>query len=124
MKLPSGGRSVAWSWEHYRYAKKPSNEFRDMQEKVQLLFWVSSIHFSSFSNAFDNSSTNGFHPFYLCACLQNYFAMEKGKELQCMAVLQKICTKMVTDMHYEARVSCVRNWYAEKQNVRISKAQA
>jgi hypothetical protein len=63
VKLPSGGRSVAWSWEHYRYAKKPSNEFRDMQEKVQLLFWVSSIHFSSFSNAFDNSSTNGFHPF-------------------------------------------------------------
>ena len=62
--------------------------------------------------------------FYLCACLQMYFAMQPGKHEECMAVLFKICTKMVTDMHYDARVSCVLNWYAEKRNVRISKSQA
>jgi hypothetical protein len=53
-----------------------------------------------------------------------YFAMQPGKHAECMAMLYKICTKMVTDMHYDARVSCVRNWYTEKRNVRISKSQA
>ncbi|KAK1613264.1 hypothetical protein QYE76_036937 [Lolium multiflorum] len=53
-----------------------------------------------------------------------YFAMQPGKHDECMAMLYKICTKMVMDMHYEARVSCVRSRYAEKHNVRISKSQA
>jgi hypothetical protein len=30
---------------------------------------------------------------------------------------------MVTDMHYEARVNCVRNWYAEKK-IKLTKWQA
>lgn len=93
VKLPSGERSVAWTWEDYRYAKNLSPEYRDMEEQVQCLFWM-------------------------------YFAMQPGKHDECMAVLYKICTKMVTDMHYEARVSCVRSWYTEKRNVRITKSQA
>ena len=33
----------------------------------------------------------------------------------CEAILMTMASKMVTDMHYEARVESVRNWYAEKK---------
>ena len=40
-----------------------------------------------------------------------------------MAIVHEIAKKIVTDMHYEARVNCVRNWYADHK-VHMSKKQA
>jgi len=40
-----------------------------------------------------------------------------------MSVLWHLATKMVTDMHYEARVVSVRNWYGEKK-IKLSKQRA
>ena len=61
--------------------------------------------------------------FYLCACLQNYFSYRPEHEAQCTAVLVEMASKMVRDMHYEARVNSVRNWYAERK-IKLDKKRA
>ena len=40
-----------------------------------------------------------------------------------MAIVHEICKRRVADMHYEARVNCVRNWYADR-NIWMDKNQA
>ena len=40
-----------------------------------------------------------------------------------MAIVHEIAKKRATDMHYEARVNCVRNWYADRK-VWMNKKQA
>ena len=38
VKLPNGGKDVAWTWKHYSYAKDPDREYDNMQHKVICLF--------------------------------------------------------------------------------------
>ena len=40
-----------------------------------------------------------------------------------MAIVHEICKRRVADMHYEARVNFVREWYADRK-VHMSKKQA
>jgi hypothetical protein len=35
-----------------------------------------------------------------------------------------VAQKQVTDMHYEARVQCIINWYAEYQWIHLTKVEA
>ena len=42
----------------------------------------------------------------------------------CLLVSHKCATKQVLDMHYEGRIGCVRNWYAEKRKIGMEKAEA
>ena len=39
----------------------------------------------------------------------------------CLLVSHKCASKQVLDMHYEARVGCVRNWYVEKRKIKMKK---
>jgi hypothetical protein len=39
-------------------------------------------------------------------------------------VAVKVAQKEVTDMHYEARVQCIINWYAEYRWIHLTKAEA
>ena len=44
---------------------------------------------------------------------------------ECIAVSRKAAVKQVTDSIYEARVGCVRRWYAEKRKLKMEdKSQA
>jgi hypothetical protein len=36
----------------------------------------------------------------------------------------KVAQKQVTDMHYEARIQCIINWYAEYRWIQLTKADA
>lgn len=42
----------------------------------------------------------------------------------CLLVSHKCATKQVCDMHYEGRIGCVRNWYAETRKIRLTKKKA
>jgi hypothetical protein len=39
-------------------------------------------------------------------------------------VSAELAKKQVTDMHYEARIQCIRNWYAEHRKIQLTKAKA
>ena len=68
--MPSGGESIAWTWRHYLYVPDPDGALENAQQRVLHDFWVSLFDFSSFNNSeVDNSCTNGFVHFYLCASL-------------------------------------------------------
>jgi hypothetical protein len=36
----------------------------------------------------------------------------------------KLTKKQVTDMHYEAHIQCIINWYAEHHGILLTKAEA
>lgn len=52
-----------------------------------------------------------------------YFEFEKHQARQCMAIVNEIAKGIVRNMHHEARVSCVRNWYADRK-IPMTKKQA
>lgn len=46
------------------------------------------------------------------------------RQRDCVLVASRCASRQIRDMHYEARVACVRNWYAEKRKIRMTKAKA
>lgn len=50
--------------------------------------------------------------------------MDPDHPRDCLSVFHAWARRQVTDMHYEARVGCVRTWYAEKSKVNIEKKKA
>ena len=50
--------------------------------------------------------------------------MHPDQRRDCLLVSEACARRLVTDMHYEGHVGCVRTWYAEKRKLRISKKQA
>uniref|UniRef100_A0ACD6AAM8 Uncharacterized protein n=1 Tax=Avena sativa TaxID=4498 RepID=A0ACD6AAM8_AVESA len=96
--MPSGHKEVAWSWRHYRYADDPegTSEFSlpNLQARLMSDFWT-------------------------------YFTMDPDvRQRDCVLVASRCASRQIRDMHYEARVACVRNWYAEKRKIRMTKAKA
>ncbi|XP_047050609.1 uncharacterized protein LOC124655813 [Lolium rigidum] len=67
---------------------------------------------------FDNAQQRVLDDFW------KYFAPDPEHRLLCYSVANAVATKQVRDMHYEGRVWCVRNWYAEMRKIRITKKKA
>jgi hypothetical protein len=47
-----------------------------------------------------------------------------GFEEQVNKLQETVCKKLVLDMHYEARIQCVINYFASKLGKKMSKAEA
>jgi hypothetical protein len=59
---------------------------------------------------FENSLNNDWlHRFYT----QDFFRVEPGYEHEVNLVAARACQKMVKDMHYEARIQAIIQYYAE-----------
>lgn len=55
--------------------------------------------------------------------MQDFFRCEEGYDQMADQTARSVCRKLVKDMHYEARVQAVIDYWAEKI-VRVKKAEA
>jgi hypothetical protein len=49
--------------------------------------------------------------------------MDRDHQRECVAIVNELAKRKVQDMHYEARVNCVRNWFADRK-IWMDKSQA
>jgi hypothetical protein len=56
--------------------------------------------------------------------LQEFYRCEEGKEQQAEYVLENVCKKLVHDIHYEARVQAVVDYYINVKEVEMKKRHA
>jgi hypothetical protein len=49
--------------------------------------------------------------------------MDRDHQRECVATVNELAKRKVQDMHYEARVNCVRNWFADRK-IWMDKSQA
>jgi hypothetical protein len=56
--------------------------------------------------------------------MQDFFRCQAGFEDMADVVATKCCRKLVTDMHYEARVQAIVSYYGTILGQRITKVQA
>uniref|UniRef100_A0ACD5ZY34 Uncharacterized protein n=1 Tax=Avena sativa TaxID=4498 RepID=A0ACD5ZY34_AVESA len=53
----------------------------------------------------------------------NYFDMHRENSTECIAIVNELAKRKVQDMHYEARVKSVRNWFGDRK-IWMNKSQA
>ena len=49
--------------------------------------------------------------------------MDRARKRECLTIVHKLAKRKVQDMHYEARVNCVRNWFGDRK-IWMNKIQA
>jgi hypothetical protein len=49
--------------------------------------------------------------------------MDRDHQSECVAIVNELAKRKVQDMHYEARVNCVRNWFGDRK-IWMDKSQA
>ncbi|TVT98876.1 hypothetical protein EJB05_55793, partial [Eragrostis curvula] len=90
--LRDGGQEPALTWDHYkRVADVPDTDGRD------------------FGTVADR----------LVGELWDFFRVEPEWREQAERRVYNACPKLITDMHYEARVQAVRTYYAKRLGTRL-----
>jgi hypothetical protein len=56
--------------------------------------------------------------------MHDFFRVEPGFEQQAIRVTKKVCRKLVKDMHYEACIQAVIQYYAEYLGDKVCKPEA
>lgn len=56
--------------------------------------------------------------------MQDFYRCAPGHEAKANWLANRVCQKLVTDMHHEARPQAVRTYYAKIIKVKISKKEA
>ena len=56
--------------------------------------------------------------------MQDFFIYESGQEAKADVVLDKAAKKLVKDMHYEARVQVMIQFYAEHRGEKVNRKDA
>jgi hypothetical protein len=116
--LPTGGKSIAWTWRHYKLASDLEAVFENAQHRVLCDFFVSFFDFSSFNKSeVDNTCTNDFvHPcrstfyptrsilFFACPWLM---PLRRSKSKTCTT--RAVCAASATGTPRSARSPYIRS---------------
>ncbi|CAO2180939.1 unnamed protein product, partial [Urochloa humidicola] len=70
------------------------------------------------NRVFDNKAERVKHE------LWDFFRCEDGYEARAQLTAHKACKKLLHDMHYEARIQAIINYYASEVHTRVTKKQA
>lgn len=131
-----GGREEpAYTFDHYVAAGDQEDRerriFNNKAERVKGELWVS-IRCSTLLNTTLSLNNLQIMQHSSCICAQDFYRCAPGEEASADAVAHAACWKLVKDLHYEARVQAVIDYFAalkisvkktEARNMKLTKEQ-
>lgn len=117
----------AWTWTHYQNAPDTHDRdgrcFESKAERVKTELWVSLSRTTLLNSSYSSNIfgiLTGDHRVYM----QDFYRLGDGYAEKAEEVQDRVCKKLVLDMHYEAQIQCVINYSASQLGKKMSKAEA